>query len=78
MLFNNRGRLTGGGAGLRNDGFLRFRVGGRALDGELLQSHFKSFPGTGALLRNSDFSDRGAGGKAAVPVRDDGVCLSAS
>ena len=31
------GRLTGGGAGLRNDGFLRFRVGGRALDGELAQ-----------------------------------------
>ena len=36
----------------------------------------ESFPGTGALLRNSDFSDRGAGGKAAVPVRDDGVCLT--
>lgn len=33
-------------------------------------------PGTGALLRNSDFSDRGAGGKAAVPERDDGVCLT--
>ena len=28
------------------------------------------------LLRNSDFSGRGAGGKAAVPERDDGVCLT--
>ena len=44
----------------------------------LFFSAINLFPGTGALLRNSDFSDRGAGGKAAVPVRDDGVCLSAS
>ena len=28
------------------------------------------------LLRNSDFSGRGAGGKAAVPERDDGVFLT--
>ena len=27
----------------------------------------KSSSGVGVLLRNSDFSDRGAGGKAAVP-----------
>ena len=36
----------------------------------------KSSSGVGVLLRNSDFSDRGAGGKAAVPERDDGVCLT--
>ena len=36
----------------------------------------KSSSGVGALLRNSDFSGRGAGGKAAVPERDDGVCLT--
>ena len=27
-------------------------------------------------LRDSDFSHWGAGGKAAVPAQDDGVCLT--
>ena len=40
------------------------------------QQRCESSLGVGVLLRNSDFSDRGAGGKAAVPERDDGVCLT--
>ena len=41
-----------------------------------LYQRCNSSSGVGVLLRNSDFSDRGAGGKAAVPERDDGVCLT--
>ena len=37
----------------------------------------KSSSGVGVLLRHSDFSNRGAGGKVRSR-RDDAVCLSAS
>ena len=40
------------------------------------QQRCKSSSGVDVLLRNSDFSGRGAGGKAVVPERDDGVCLT--
>ena len=46
-----------------------------AVNASLTQLCCKSLSGVGVLLRHSDFSDRGAGGKV-WSRRDDGVCLT--